>query len=691
MSSISSLSSNALLTPTSQSGSTSQNTNTAGITFSGLASGVDTQGLITGLLALDNAQVTTLQNQQAQIGTEQTTFKTLEADVLNLQLGLSQLSRSVGNPLDAKTTTVSDSTMLQAAAGGSATPGVYAFKITSLATAHQIASQGVAAGALLQTGTLQLQVGNGATTTVTVDNTNNTLQGLANAINNANGDVAASVVNDGTPGTPDHLMLTSKKTGQANQIQVTNNLNQGSGASLNLNPATQTTQAGANATIVMGSGANPLTINSATNAVNTRIPGVTLNLQNADPNKTVTLTVANDTTATTKTITDFVTSYNNIVDFITKQTSYDPQTKQAGLLLGNSDVNAMGNAMAQALGGVVSGVSSSANRLSAIGITFDDTGHLNVDSTKLNSALSGQLPGVTAADVRRLFALDGSSNSAGVSFVFGGTSTKASGQVGVKITQVATQATLTAANALTTPVTIDGTNDQLNLSVNGRSATISLAHNAGYTAASLAQEVQNEINGNTALGGAQVSVAVSNGSLQVQTAGYGSGTSVTVSGGSALSALGFTAGQSATGQNVAGHFLVNGKSEAATGSGQTLTGATGNANTDGLVVQVTLAASQLNGDPNTPEANVNVTHGLAANLNKVLSNYLDPVNGRFKTLDDGFNRQISDLQSSIDRQNALISAKHDSLVQQFADMESAVSQLQAIGTQITGQLAGLKF
>src|SRR5439155_17816627 len=92
----------------------------------------------------------------------------------------------------------SDQSLVTAAAGNGATPGVYNVRVNSLARAHQIASQGFdSADSTITQGTLQLKVGSGATT-ITIDSTNNTLQGLANAINGSGVGVAAAIINDGS-------------------------------------------------------------------------------------------------------------------------------------------------------------------------------------------------------------------------------------------------------------------------------------------------------------------------------------------------------------------------------------------------------------------------------------------------------------------------------------------------------------
>ncbi len=660
----------------------------AGLNFTGLASGVDTDKIVQGLLSIQQARVTSLQARVDLNTGLQATFKNLQVQVLDLQTQTWRVARTANGAFDARTADVSDPDLVKAAAGSSAAPGTYTFQVKALAQAHQVASAGVAdASAALKTGTLELKVGSGATTTINVDASNNTLQGLAAAINAAGGDVAASVINDGSA-TPYRLLLTSKKSGAANNIQVTNNLTGGAGLSLNLDPATQTIQQGADAQVVLGSGAGALTITSASNKVTTLISGVTLDLQAADPTKTVTLTVGNDTDGAKDAIKNLVDSFNKVIDYIDERDNYDPQTNNAGPLLGNSAAADLQNQLTRALGSVVPGVTQQANRLSAIGITFDDKGHLQVDDAKLDQALTGQLPGVSFADVRRMFALSGASTNSNVSFVLATSKTKAASPVDVNITRAAEQASLTAANAPAGSVVIGPANKDVTLSVNGSTATLQLTEGT-YDAAGLAAELQSQINASTKLGGAQVNVAVDSGKLKITTASYGSAAKVTLTGGSALADLGFTAGQTASGLDVAGYFKVNGVTEAATGTGRILSGMSGNKLTDGLQVNVTLTAAQLNADPNAPEAQVSLTRGLGSVLDTTINKFVDVTTGRFKTIDDGYQRSIDDAKKEIDRQNKLIDQKRESLVRQFAAMESTISQLQAVGNSLGAQLGSL--
>ena len=383
--------------------------NSSGIQFSGLATGLDTNKLIQGLVAIQQAQIDRLSNNQANVVKQQSAFKSIEAKLIDLQGQASKLGRTSGSIFNARTADSSNKDLVTAAASRNAAAGVYSFRVNQLAKANQIASQGFdSANATIQQGTVQLKVGDGATTTVTIDSTNNTVQGLADAINVANGDVTATLVNDGSAGTPFKLLLTSKKSGAANDIVVTNNLTSGSGTQPTL---TTIVQAGQDATITIGSGPGALTIANATNQIDGAFNGVTLNLVAADPAKEVSINVANDTDGDKKAIQDFVGSFNDLIDLIHADTSFDAKSGKAGILLGNRAVGDIQNELSRVFSDVVPNVNGKANRLAALGITLTDDGKLDLDASKLDQALNGQISGVSFNDIRRLFTLDGRSTN----------------------------------------------------------------------------------------------------------------------------------------------------------------------------------------------------------------------------------------------------------------------------------------
>src|SRR5262249_6544733 len=120
--------------------STISSLNSSGLKFAGLASGVDTDKMIEGLLAVQTARVTTLQQRQDKVTLLQTTFKALETQVLDLQTQAARVGRVANGAFDGRKVTVSDEGLVKAAAGSSAAAGSYTFKVNNLAKAHQIAS-----------------------------------------------------------------------------------------------------------------------------------------------------------------------------------------------------------------------------------------------------------------------------------------------------------------------------------------------------------------------------------------------------------------------------------------------------------------------------------------------------------------------------------------------------------------------
>ncbi len=126
--------------------------------------------------------------------------------------------------------------------------------------------------------------------------------------------------------------------------------------------------------------------------------------------------------------------------------------------------------------------------------------------------------------------------------------------------------------------------------------------------------------------------------------------------------------------------------EPATGSGQLLIGNADNENTADLQVRVTLSAGQITAGS---EAQLTVTQGLAAGLDTILNEFLDPVSGTLTTIDDTYNDQIESLQDSIDRQQAIFDQQQENLIQEFIALESALAELQNTSQFLGSQLQSL--
>src|SRR5262245_5703125 len=95
--------------------------NSSGISFNGLASGLDTNQLIQALLSVQQAQITNLQAKQAQVVAQQSAFQTIQSRLSDFQNQSDKLAQALNSPLAAKKVTSSDSTLVSAAVTASAT------------------------------------------------------------------------------------------------------------------------------------------------------------------------------------------------------------------------------------------------------------------------------------------------------------------------------------------------------------------------------------------------------------------------------------------------------------------------------------------------------------------------------------------------------------------------------------------
>src|SRR3954470_14985274 len=107
------------------------------LSFTGLASGIDTSKIVDGLTALNQKRIQALQSQKDKITVQQTTFGGLQAKLLDLQAQGGRLARSVGGAFDGRRAASSDETVLTAAASATALPGTYTLQVQTLAQSQQ--------------------------------------------------------------------------------------------------------------------------------------------------------------------------------------------------------------------------------------------------------------------------------------------------------------------------------------------------------------------------------------------------------------------------------------------------------------------------------------------------------------------------------------------------------------------------
>ncbi|MCA9212003.1 MAG: flagellar filament capping protein FliD [Planctomycetales bacterium] len=668
------------------------------LNIDGLVTGIDTKSVIDGMLEIQQRQIDQLNSRKQGVVEQKAAIGELEVRLSGLKNSIVQLSRAGNNAFNGRLATVSDEEAAAVAVSNSAVPGSYRFTINTLAKAHQVASNSFETDdAEIETGTYSIRVGSGEVFEVKVDDANNTVTGLVEAINNANGDAAAALINDGSA-VPYRVLLTSKETGAANELSVTFTPDGGSSADAVEFDFDNPVEAATDAEIKLGSGLGAIAVTNDTNQMDDVIPGVTLDLFRADNSKEISIDIIPDVEKAKENVTAFVESYNEFVTFVDEQSKFDPATNTASVLLGNRSVAAIRDEITRVVTSLVPGIGSEANRLSSIGITIDDKGLLQVDSTKLNEFTKSGTDSLTR--LSRLLGATGTTTNPGVRFLLAGAEAKASpldqdGKITpykLQILSAATRARFLGTNAVQA-TTIDQSNNELVVSIDA-SPEVTLTLEAGtYTAQELVEHVEALINNHDDLRGRTVAANLEGGLLEMTSETYGKSSTIDFVSGTAMTALGLTGDEDEqTGQDVVGKFIFNEGTEdeyteKATGSGQILAGTEVGGATEGLQLRVTLTESQVSeGD----RIDVEFTRGIASKVSTAISDILASDTGRISQINEAFDDRIESIDKSIERLNSAFDSRREALVRQFAQLESTVGDLQGIGSLLTAQLTSFR-
>ncbi|MEO0323251.1 MAG: flagellar filament capping protein FliD [Myxococcota bacterium] len=342
--------------------------------FSGLATGLDTEAIVSSLVAVESLPIRRLEQQQADNSSIRFRLDTIRGRLDSLKSALEGLDTR--SEVLATGTTSSDDSVLTVSATGGASLGTYDVSVANLATAERTYSNtfgDIDGTGLFGTGTLTLQVGSGDPVDVTVDGSTS-LNNLATAINDADAGVSAAVIFDGTNY---RLQVAGEATGLENAITFT----ESGGLSLGLDdPANEVVPADdARFTI------DTLTMTRPTNQVVSAIPGVSLDLQNTG---SATVRVDRDPQALLGKVQDFVDAYNATTNGINAEFVFTGAARTGDSLNGDSTLRGLQSQLAfdavQPFSGIAAGDFST---LAELGISTTQTGALELDESVFTSAL----------------------------------------------------------------------------------------------------------------------------------------------------------------------------------------------------------------------------------------------------------------------------------------------------------------
>ncbi len=205
-----------------------------------------------------------------------------------------------------------------------------------------------------------------------------TLEDVRNAINAANVGVNASVINTGVGSAPFRLNLTSERSGEDGRFLVDTG-----GFDLGLS----TLDEGNDARVFFGSdnAATGVLLTSSTNQLDGIVQGVTIDLLSSSEDS-VEVSVTTNTAEIESKISDFVASFNNVIEGIDFQTRYDEETEERGILLGDGTLLNLRNSMYSVIRRENDGFTDTFNSLDEVGIRVGSGGKLEFDAEVFREA-----------------------------------------------------------------------------------------------------------------------------------------------------------------------------------------------------------------------------------------------------------------------------------------------------------------
>jgi flagellar hook-associated protein 2 len=366
---------------------------TVGINFGAVNSGTgfDVAATVTSILAIEQAIEAPWKTQLTNLKAQDTAFSGLGKDLSTLATSLQSLTDFTAVMASKQGSSSNTNILTLTSASSSAVAGSHTIVVSGLAQTSSEYSNRISNPADILNGTLQITIGS-STTSVSTDDTHNTLAGLAGAINSASMGVVASVVKDSSGS---RLSIVSSTNGAAGQISLSSTLQDTTtGTSLSF----QVGQPGVDATLNV----DGIDMTSASNTVTGAIPGVTFQLLSTSPTSSgsgstvpgsqVQVQITNDNGAVETAINQFVTAYNAVISDIAAQEGKD-SSGNPNPLYGDPTLATIQSQLSLAmLGG---GASGSINSITQLGLSMGRDGKLTLNASDLDNALNAHYADIT--------------------------------------------------------------------------------------------------------------------------------------------------------------------------------------------------------------------------------------------------------------------------------------------------------
>jgi flagellar hook-associated protein 2 len=346
----------------------------------GLGDGLDDSSLISQLVAIESAPLTTLQSQASSIASASSSISSFSSALNSLKAA----AQTLADPTQYNSFSANSSApSVVASTTTGAVAGSYNVTVSALAQAQTTFSdpQSSSASPLGISGILGLTVG-GSTVNVAIAS-GDSLADVAAAISSSGAPVSASVVYDGSQY---RLDVQGTQTGSAGAITFDE-----AGFSLGLSKPVNTYQAAQDAEASI----DGINVSSPTNQVSGAIPGVTLALTGTTPaGSPATVSVSASDSSLATNIQTFISAYNSVVTAGHSDAGYGTASASNSLLAADDGIETSLTQLGDLVSSTVAGAGSTFNTLGSVGISINDDGTLSLNSSTLQQAVQSDPAGV---------------------------------------------------------------------------------------------------------------------------------------------------------------------------------------------------------------------------------------------------------------------------------------------------------
>ncbi|MDH5446328.1 MAG: flagellar filament capping protein FliD [Gammaproteobacteria bacterium] len=665
----------------------------ASISSAGIGSGLDVPALVEKLVNAEGDPIRSrLDRKEAKLQAGLSAIGTLKSALSEFQSSLGGFQKM--ESLQSMAATSDDEGILTVTASNNAQEGEYEIDVEELARSQRLVSIGFDSDFMpLGSGSLRIQFGTynednndfkpnpkQELRIIEIQDDRSSLRDIQKAINDSKIGLKASVIKDGEVY---RLVLTSEHEGTENSIRISvqdddgENLDMVSLSMLSFDP---TYKDGKGRNMVESQTARDaeieidgLTVFSSSNEVDDVIDGLTISLKDTG---SADIEVKLNQIQVVERIQSLVQGHNNLIDAVSELSGFDPESRIAGPLNGDSTVRTVMNQVRRIMSSSFAHVNHRYQSLADIGITTQSsTGKLTINQSKLQRSIEEDLE-----EVINLFSKSGRTDDPQINYLKASDRT-ASGTYPINITQKPTKGGYAGIrlDRSSFPFYVQESNDEFIIKVNGvKSGPIKLDHGVYYSGHELADEIQEKVNqdANLVQKEAKIWTSFYDRRLIIISEKLGSGSSIElVSGDYELQEeMGLSLGRGQDGEDIKGSI----GTYRTLGTGNVLTG---QQDIDGLQIEFL-------GGGEGHRGKIVYSEGVAAQMDQLINGFLQS-QGVIQSRVDGYGERLTDIEQERRQLARKLEKSEERYLKQFTKLDALIGSMNSTSQYLNNQLKAL--